>query len=260
MASLLHKNPPEPRDPEKGSPDSSRILLIIRWILAAFFFSGILVFFPSVSSVLLLLLTVLTVPIKPLEQFLHNKIHLKKGIKIAAMAVVFVVSVAIAPNLETTPAENAEQPPTIQTNPDSKGQTSDDKTPAQTPPKDTPTVETPDTPTQTDSVTDATPASDTQASSPSVSGDTSAAEPTPTPAPTPEPDHEPEPEAEPTLAPEPEIPHKENYHGHVYATPSGKRYHYEENCANGKKKNSVEITWDDVTRRGLTPCQTCVAK
>ena len=89
MASLLHKNSPEPRDPEKGSPDSSRILLIIRWSLTAFFFSGILVFFPSVSSVLLLLLTVLTVPIKPLERFFCIKIPLKKGIKIAAMAVVF---------------------------------------------------------------------------------------------------------------------------------------------------------------------------
>ncbi len=260
MASLLHKNSPEPRDPEKGSLDSSRILLIIRWSLAAFFFSGILVFFPSVSCVLLLLLTVLTVPIKPLEQFLRDKIHLKKGIKIAAMAVVFVVSVAIAPNLETDPTENAGQPSTIQTDPGSKGQTSADKTPAQTPANDTPTAETPGTPAQTGSDTDATLASDTQASSPSGSGDTDAAEPAPTPAPTPDPEPEPEPEPEPTPAPEPEIPHKENYHGHVYATPSGKRYHYEENCANGKKKNSVEITWDDVTRRGLTPCQTCVAK
>lgn len=78
MASLLHKNSPEPRDPEKGSPDSSRILLIIRWSLAAFFFSGILVFFPSVSSVLFLLLTVLTVPIKPLERFFRSKIPFKK--------------------------------------------------------------------------------------------------------------------------------------------------------------------------------------
>lgn len=251
MASLLHKNSPEPRDPEKGSPDSSRILLIIRWSLAAFFFSGILVFFPSVSSVLFLLLTVLTVPIKPLERFFRSKIPLKKSIKIAAMAIVFVVSVAISPNLETTPAESSRQPPTIQTDPSSKDQISTDKTPVQTSAKDAPATETPHSPAQTGSGTDAVPASDSQGNSSSDSEGTSNAEPAPTP--------EPEPEPEPTPAPEPEIPYKENYHGHVYATPSGKRYHYEEYCANGKKKNSVEITWDDVTRRGLTPCQTCVA-
>lgn len=157
MASLLHKNSPEPRDPEKGSPDSSRILLIIRWSLAAFFFSGILVFFPSVSSVLFLLLTVLTVPIKPLERFFRSKIPLKKSIKIAAMAVVFVVSVAISPNLETTPVESSRQPPTIQTDPSSKGQISTDKTPVQTPAKDAPATETPHSPAQTGSGTDAVP-------------------------------------------------------------------------------------------------------
>lgn len=50
----------------------------------------------------------------------------------------------------------------------------------------------------------------------------------------------------------------ENYHGHVYTGgSSSKRYHYEADCAG---KYSHEITWDEVSRRGLTPCGTCVMK
>lgn len=47
-----------------------------------------------------------------------------------------------------------------------------------------------------------------------------------------------------------------NYHGSVYTGGEySKRYHYEAECAG---KNSHEITWEEVTRRGLTPCNTCV--
>lgn len=53
-----------------------------------------------------------------------------------------------------------------------------------------------------------------------------------------------------------EIPNKENYHGHVYTGGEySKRFHYEAECAG---KNSHEITWDAVSSRGLTPCNTCV--
>lgn len=41
---------------------------------------------------------------------------------------------------------------------------------------------------------------------------------------------------------------------HVYASPSGKRYHYDAVCPG---KNGQEITWDEVERRGLTPCKKC---
>ena len=59
-------------------------------------------------------------------------------------------------------------------------------------------------------------------------------------------------------APARDIPGKANYHGHVYTGgASSKRYHYESRCAG---KNSREITWEEVDRRGLTPCGTCVLK
>lgn len=49
-----------------------------------------------------------------------------------------------------------------------------------------------------------------------------------------------------------------NYHGKVYTGgSSSKRYHYEAECAG---KYSHEITWDEVSRRGLTPCGNCVEK
>ena len=54
------------------------------------------------------------------------------------------------------------------------------------------------------------------------------------------------------------IPGKENYHGHVYTGgENSTKYHYEANCAG---KNSHEITWDEVDRRGLQPCGKCVLK
>ena len=43
---------------------------------------------------------------------------------------------------------------------------------------------------------------------------------------------------------------------HVYASPSGKRYHYDAVCPG---KNGQEITWDEVERRGLTPCRKCAS-
>lgn len=55
-----------------------------------------------------------------------------------------------------------------------------------------------------------------------------------------------------------EVPGKGNYHGHVYTGgASSKKYHYEVHCAG---KNSHEITWEDVEKRKLEPCGTCVLK
>lgn len=51
------------------------------------------------------------------------------------------------------------------------------------------------------------------------------------------------------------IPYKENYHGHVYRTKTGKCYHYESPCGRG---NYFECTWEDVDRLGLDACGKCV--
>lgn len=55
-----------------------------------------------------------------------------------------------------------------------------------------------------------------------------------------------------------DVPNSENYHGHVYTGgSSSKKYHYEAHCAGD---NSHEITWDEVSKRNLGPCKTCVLK
>ena len=55
-----------------------------------------------------------------------------------------------------------------------------------------------------------------------------------------------------------DVPGKENYHGHVYTGgDKSTKYHYEADCAG---KYSHEITWEEVDRRGLEPCGTCVLK
>lgn len=40
----------------------------------------------------------------------------------------------------------------------------------------------------------------------------------------------------------------------LYATPGGQRYHYDSACPG---ENAQAITWDEATRRGLTPCKKC---
>lgn len=63
-------------------------------------------------------------------------------------------------------------------------------------------------------------------------------------------------ETEPT--PDRVIIGEENYHGHVYTGgASSTKYHYEANCAG---KYSHEISWEEVEKRGLKPCGTCVLK
>ena len=53
-----------------------------------------------------------------------------------------------------------------------------------------------------------------------------------------------------------DVPGKANYHGHVYTGgDKSTKYHYESECAG---KYSHEITWEEVDRRALEPCGTCV--
>ena len=63
---------------------------------------------------------------------------------------------------------------------------------------------------------------------------------------------------EPTPSAPREIPYSQNYHGHVYTGgEQSVNYHYEAECAG---KYSHEITWADVDKLHLSPCDTCVAK
>lgn len=89
----------------------------------------------------------------------------------------------------------------------------------------------------------------------------------PTPAPTPVPvqasapsvptsapvrAQEPAPEVTPAPAPEPPAP-TPDARG-CYITPTGKRYHFDKECAG---PNAIPITVGDAVARGYTPCKTC---
>ncbi|MBS7223980.1 MAG: hypothetical protein KH050_01375 [Clostridiaceae bacterium] len=52
---------------------------------------------------------------------------------------------------------------------------------------------------------------------------------------------------------EPEKPDS-GYHGTVYVTPTGKRYHYSASCGG---KNATATTLENAKSRGLTPCSKC---
>lgn len=65
-----------------------------------------------------------------------------------------------------------------------------------------------------------------------------------------------QPEPTPTSTPEPEPTQSaSNYHGKIYITKTGKRYHYDGNCNGG---TYYESTLEEALRRGLTPCEKCV--
>ena len=70
-------------------------------------------------------------------------------------------------------------------------------------------------------------------------------EPDPTPVPTPVPT--PTPDPEPTSTPE-------TNSKTVYVTPTGKKYHYDNNCNGG---TYIESTLDKALSMGLTPCKKC---
>lgn len=174
-----------------------------------------------------------------------------KGIALAFVAGIIILGVVVGTSSGGSDAKRpaTTRPRTETTTTGGSGSGSTHTGSATTKP-DTPS--TPSTPSTTPTTPTATPTEPAQPS-------TSAKQPTtPTPDPTPAPDPTPEPEPEPDPAPaEREIPHKENYHGHVYATKSGECYHYEAGCGG---KNAKEITWDIVDSRHLRPCSKCVLK
>ena len=72
----------------------------IRWIVSVFFLMSGLLFFPSISSVLLFLGGILLLPIKGLEERIRGKIS-PKWVTVAA-AVCFIVAAAIAPPTDSS--------------------------------------------------------------------------------------------------------------------------------------------------------------
>ena len=241
------------------------------WILAIFFALSAMVYFPSVSSLFALLIITLVIPIPRWQSFLKNFIRGK--IKTIIVIVLVILTMFTAPSSEpaTTPTTEPSAAPTAE-------------------PSAAPTAEPTAAPTA-----EPTAAPTAEPTTAPTAEPTTAPTAEPTTAPTTEPPHVHSFSAATCTAPKTcscgategsanghswkeatytspktctncgvtegsplEVPGEENYHGHVYTGGEySKKYHYEADCAG---KYSHEITWEEVDRRGLEPCGTCVLK
>lgn len=241
----------------------------IRWLLAVFVATGTVIYFPEPAAFLFIPIAIFIAPIPAIDKFIAQTLGLKKSFKVLLLLTLFFFSVGLLPRDEkdivtptvpdtTAPGITAVDTPNfsyekfvVEESPDGEGAVTATKTFADTEepdivPADAPTPEIePNTDTDIEPVI--VPDETTADHQPSESIET-------------EPGDDSTPAGDETVS-ERVIPNSENYHGHVYATPSGKRYHYEALCGKNSKANNMrEITWDEVDRRGLTPCGTCVLK
>jgi len=211
---------------------------IIRWTFTVIFSAATVGMFPSFASIVFLAAAFMAAPIDTFDAFMREKLHIGSKLKIAAIVALFILGCVTmpktakveAPAASSSISQETEQKETEITTPSAPDpdNTTSNTTPSENLSNTTPDADTPQQAVSTPAAPDSTPAA---------------------PDPTPEP--------EPTPEPAVTIPYEENYHGHVYATPSGERYHYEANCGGDK---SEEITWDTVDARHLTPCKKCVLK
>lgn len=226
---------------------------ILRWVLTALMVCAGIGYFPSVSSVLCFLFAVLAAPIKPLQRFWEYQVKLRGAAKVLIMVVLFLGAVMTAPtntvpegpstnvqqqvNQSDTAEDAQEASETSQSVseaqdvtedvPVSEGDTADEQEPAQP-------VQEPGETTQQPQANEPEP--EPQESEPQ------AAVPDPAPSVTPEPEPEP-------------VPQENQANSRtVYITPTGKRYHYDNNCNGG---TYIPSTLAEAQAMGLTPCKKC---
>lgn len=225
---------------------------VLRWVLTVLMVCAGIGYFPSVSSVLCFLFAVLAAPIKPLQRFWEYQVKLRGAAKVLIMVALFIGAVMTAPTdtVPVGPSANVQQQESqnstedVQEAPETPQDASeaqdvsegvqvsaDEQEPAQ--PAQEPGESTQETQQQPQANE---PEPEPQESEPQV------AVPDPAPAVTPEPEPEPAPQ--------------ENQANSrtVYITPTGKRYHYDNNCNGG---TYIPSTLAEAQAMGLTPCKKC---
>ena len=217
------------------------------WILAIFFALSAMVYFPSVSSLFALLIITLVIPIPRWQSFLKNFIRGK--IKTIIVIVLVILTMFTAPSSEpaTTPTTEPSAAPTAEPTaaPTAEPTTAPTAEPTTAPTTEPPHVHSFSAATCTAPKTCSCGATEGSANGHSWKEATYTSPKTCT-------------NCGVTEGSPLEVPGEENYHGHVYTGGEySKKYHYEADCAG---KYSHEITWEEVDRRGLEPCGTCVLK
>ena len=219
------------------------------WILSIFFILSAMVYFPSFSSLISVLIVALVIPISKWQAILNK--YIKGKLKLIIVIILALVTMFTAPNTEANAPDDTTATTTTEASTDSTVESTSETTAASTTePTTAPTTE----PPHTHSFSSATCTAPKTCSCGATEGEANghnwkdatytspktctvcgATEGTPL-----------------------DVPGKENYHGHVYTGgDKSTKYHYEADCAG---KYSHEITWEEVDHRGLEPCGTCVLK
>ena len=245
------------------------------WILSIFFILSAMVYFPSFSSLISVLIVALVIPISKWQAILNK--YIKGKLKLIIVIILALVTIFTAPNTEANASDDTTATITTEASTDSTVESTSETTAASTTEPTTAPTTAPTTEPTTAPTTEPTTAPTTE----------------PTTAPTTEPPHTHSFSSATCTAPKTcscgategeanghnwkdatytspktctvcgttegtplDVPGKENYHGHVYTGgDKSTKYHYEADCAG---KYSHEITWDEVEKRNLGPCKTCV--
>ena len=219
------------------------------WILSIFFILSAMVYFPSFSSLISVLIVALVIPISKWQAILNK--YIKGKLKLIIVIILALVTMFTAPNTEANAPDDTTATTTTEASTDSTVESTSETTAASTTePTTAPTTEPPHThsfssATCTAPKTCSCGATEGEANGHNWKDATYTSPKTCTVCGT-------------TEGTPLDVPGKENYHGHVYTGgDKSTKYHYEADCAG---KYSHEITWEEVDHRGLEPCGTCVLK
>ena len=217
------------------------------WILSIFFILSAIVYFPSFSSLISVLIVALVIPISKWQAILNK--YIKGKLKLIIVIILALVTMFTAPNTEANAPDDTTATTTTEASTDSTVESTSETTAASTTePTTAPTTEPPHThsfssATCTAPKTCSCGATEGEANGHNWKDATYTSPKTCTVCGT-------------TEGTPLDVPGKENYHGHVYTGgDKSTKYHYEADCAG---KYSHEITWDEVEKRNLGPCKTCV--
>ena len=228
----------------------------LRWFLTIFMVVGGVAYFPSVASILFWLFAVLSAPIKPLQRFWEYQVKLRGVAKVLIMVALFIGAVMTAPTntVPVGPSANVQQQESQNSTedvqeapetPQDASEAQDVSEDVQVSTEDSADKQEPALPVQESGETTqgapGQPQSNEPESEPQEAESQSTA-PAPAPAVTPEPEADPAPQENQTNS------------RTVYITPTGKRYHYDNNCNDG---TYIPSTLAEAQAMGLTPCKKC---
>ena len=228
----------------------------LRWFLTIFMVVGGGAYFPSVASILFWLFAVLSAPIKPLQRFWEYQVKLRGVAKVLIMVALFIGAVMTAPTntVPVGPSANVQQQESQNSTedvqeapetPQDASEAQDVSEDVQVSTEDSADKQEPAQPVQESGETTqeapGQPQSNEPESEPQEAESQSTA-PAPAPAVTPEPEADPAPQENQTNS------------RTVYITPTGKRYHYDNNCNDG---TYIPSTLAEAQAMGLTPCKKC---